>query len=201
MSLSSAVVDALLANGVTVEQLAAAVKADIAEREAQASAKLEKKRAGNRERQQRKRVRDGNAQSRNVTRDARDTPPNDKDILTPREASEAEASLPHPRPWVLPVGVSLQVWTDFLSNRKRKRLGNTPTAWKSFQDDLRRVSAQTGIPPPKLIEMCAAKGWGAIYDPRDNRDEQRSMGRHQPADGLSATTRAARDVFGLTASH
>jgi hypothetical protein len=68
--------------------------------------------------------------------------------------------------------VSLQVWTDFLGNRKRKRLGNTPTAWKAFNDDLQRVAAQTGIPPPKLIEMCAAKGWGAIYDPRSQRDER-----------------------------
>lgn len=77
-----------------------------------------------------------------------------------------------PRPWALPVGVSLQVWTDLLSNRKRKRLGNTPTAWKQFQDDLARISVQTGIPPPKLIELCTAKGWGAIYDPRDERHER-----------------------------
>jgi hypothetical protein len=125
------------------------------------------------------------------------TPPNERDILTPPEVSEAEASSPQPRPWALPVGVSLQVWNDFLSNRKRKRLGNTETAWKSFGDDLRRVSSQTGIPPPKLIEMCAAKGWGAIYDPRNDNDRRtNSMGRNQPADGLSSTARAAIAVFG-----
>jgi hypothetical protein len=125
------------------------------------------------------------------------TPPNERDNLTPREVSEAEASSPSPRAWALPVGVSLQVWNDFLSNRKRKRLGNTETAWKSFGDDLRRVSSQTGIPPPKLIEMCAAKGWGAIYDPRtdDGRRTDR-MGRNQPPDGLSSTARAGIAVFG-----
>jgi hypothetical protein len=103
------------------------------------------------------------------------TPPNDKDILTPlAEVSEPNGSSPQPRAWALPVGVSLQVWTDFLTNRKRKRQPNTDTAWKSFNDDLRRVSAQTGIPPPKLIEQCVAKGWGAIYDPRNSRDERPS---------------------------
>jgi hypothetical protein len=101
------------------------------------------------------------------------TPPNDIDILTPlAEVSEPNGSSPQPRPWALPVGVSLQVWNDLLSNRKRKRLGNTPTAWKAFNDDLARVSLQTGIPPPQLIEQCTAKGWGAIYDPRDNRNER-----------------------------
>ena len=125
------------------------------------------------------------------------TPPNDIDILTPHEVSEAEAS--SPQPWALPVGVSLQVWTDLKANRKRKRLPNTPTAWKAFCDDLSRVSLQTGIPPPKLIELCAAKGWGAIYDPRAENDRRtNSMGRNQSADGLSPTTRAALSVFGST---
>lgn len=106
---------------------------------------------------------------RDVTRD----PPNDRDILTP-EVSDAIASSPQLRPWALPVGVSLQVWSDFLANRKRKRLGTSDTAWKAFNDDLSRVSSQTGIPPPKLIEQCTAKGWGAIYDPRDQRNDRQS---------------------------
>jgi hypothetical protein len=89
---------------------------------------------------------------------------------TKTEVSEPKGS--SPRAWALPVGVSLQVWTDLLANRKRKRLSNTPTAWKAFNDDLARVSNQTGIPPPRLIELCTAKGWGAIYDPRDQRHER-----------------------------
>ena len=87
-----------------------------------------------------------------------------------KSSSEPKGS--SPRAWSLPAGVSLQVWTDFLSNRKRKRLGSTPTAWKHFQEDLARVSRLTGIPPPQLIEQCTAKGWGAIYDPRDTRNER-----------------------------
>jgi len=77
-----------------------------------------------------------------------------------------------PRPWVCPVGVESQVWKDLLDNRKRRRLGTSATAWKKFQADLVTVSAQTGIPPPQLIERCTAKGWGAIYDPRDQRNER-----------------------------
>jgi uncharacterized protein YdaU (DUF1376 family) len=80
--------------------------------------------------------------------------------------------VPSLRPWALPLGVNPQVWADLLTNRKRKRLPNTETAWKAFQEDLARVSVQTGIPPPKLIEQCTAKGWGAIYDPRDQRNER-----------------------------
>jgi hypothetical protein len=89
--------------------------------------------------------------------------------------SEAKASSP-PRAWALPAGVSLQVWTDFLSNRTRKRAGNTPTTWKRFQDDLARISAQTGIPPPQLIEHAAGAGWAGIYDPneRNQRNERPS---------------------------
>lgn len=182
MSLSSAVLDALIASGCTREQLAAAMRADIAEREAAEQAKLEAKREGNRNRQKRKRDNDRNAKSRvtGVTeRDTRDAPPcgSPKDIyqtpsLPPAQVSEPNGSSPEPRPWALPAGVSLRVWEDFKSNRKRKKLGNTDTAWKAFSDDLKRVSAQTGIPPPKLIEQCTAKGWGAIYDPRDQRNER-----------------------------
>jgi hypothetical protein len=115
-----------------------------------------------------------------------------------RTVSSSEAKASSPRAWALPVGVSLQVWGDFKRNRQRKRLPNTDTAWKAFNDDLTRVSAQTGIPPPKLIEMCTAKGWGGIYDPRGQDDGRRSntLGRHQSPDGLSPTTRAALDVFG-----
>lgn len=95
-----------------------------------------------------------------------------KPLREPSVSSEPNGS--SPRAWALPAGVSLQVWSDFLSNRRRKRLANTPTAWKAFLDDLARISAETGIPPPQLIEQCTAKGWGAIYDPRDQRHDRPS---------------------------
>jgi hypothetical protein len=96
----------------------------------------------------------------------------DEPLREPSLSSEAKAS--SPRAWALPAGVSLQVWQDFLTNRKRKRLPNTDTSWKTFCDDLARVALQTGIPPPKLIEICTGKGWGSINDPRNERDERSS---------------------------
>jgi hypothetical protein len=99
------------------------------------------------------------------------------DVTLPETETETETEVSEPkgsspRPWALPIGVSLQVWQDLKTIRKRKRLPNTDTAWKQFCDDLARVSLQTGIPPPELIRRCVAKGWGAIYDPRENRNER-----------------------------
>lgn len=128
-----------------------------------------------------KRYRDN---KRGVTRDVT-PPPNERDNLTPAEGSEAKASSPQPRAWSLPAGVSLQVWTDFKKNRERKRLPNTETAWKTFNDDLTRVSAQTGIPPPKLIEKCAAKGWASINDPTDERKPRNERSSNPLQDAVS----------------
>jgi hypothetical protein len=118
--------------------------------------------------------------------------------LPPAEVSEPVGSSPQPRPWALPVGVSLQVWSDFLGNRKRKRLGNTDTAWKGFCDDLNRVASQTGIPPPRLIEHAAKKGWGSINAPDEDQVHGRTnrMAGHQSTDGLSATGRALAAFVG-----
>jgi len=74
MSLSEAVIDALVATGVTVEQLAAAMKASLAEQ----GEKAAEKRAKDAERQ--RKSRSNRAQSRNVTvtpRDTTDAPPNE----------------------------------------------------------------------------------------------------------------------------
>lgn len=80
MTLSAAIIDALMQSGATREQIAAAIKADIAERAGVEEARREARRKGNRERQQKKRA--GHAQSRTVTHVTRDAPPNES-ILTP----------------------------------------------------------------------------------------------------------------------
>ena len=163
MSLNAATIEVLLAKGLTGDDLlevarAMECKPDPTNAQRQARHRVKKKAASN-----------------GVTVTPV-TPPDcsPKDTQTPSfppvEVSEAEASSPQPRPWALPIGVSLQIWTDFLGNRKRKRLGNTPTAWKAFQDDLARVASQTGIPPPELIEHAAAKGWGSINDPQTSQN-------------------------------
>jgi hypothetical protein len=193
----------LAAAGLTAEQLALVMELSAtvaAEARPAIDKAAENKRAYDRE------YRRANRKNRTTsyeTNDRNDPPSGSpKDInqtpsSPPVDVSEAEASSHQPRPWALPVGVSLQVWTDLMTNRRKKRLPNTPTAWKKFQTDLAEMSAQTGIPPPKLIELCTAKGWGAIYDPRGEDDRRtNTLGRHQPADGLSSTARAALQVFG-----
>jgi len=85
-----------------------------------------------------------------------------------------------PKPWKKPDGVEQQVWDDLLSNRKRKHCGNTPTAWKRFNDDLTRISDKTGIPPPRLIENAAACGWAAIYEPREDNFNGRDTDAPSP---------------------
>jgi hypothetical protein len=60
-----------------------------------------------------------------------------------------------------------ELWADFLKNRKAKRLPNTASAHRKLQTDLAAMAAQTGWPPGQVFAACVAKGWGAIYDPRD----------------------------------
>lgn len=192
MNFNSAALQLMLDKGLTLADVVEIASAN--ERRADPTATERKRRQRAKDKVERDMSR------RDVTRD---TPPvgSPKDInqtpsLPPAQVSEPSGSEPSPRPWALPVGVSFQVWSDFLGNRKRKRLGNTATAWKAFNDDLNRISAQTGIPPPKLIEQCTAKGWGAIYDPRESDGRSNTLGRNQPSDGLSSTARAAIAVFG-----
>lgn len=55
-----------------------------------------------------------------------------------------------------------QVWSDFLANRRRKKLANTPTAHKAFLDDIARL-ADDAWPPGRLLSVATGKGHGAIY--------------------------------------
>lgn len=59
-------------------------------------------------------------------------------------------------------------WRDFLKNRKAKRLPNTATAHAKLVADLETWATRTGWPPGEVFAACVAKGWGAIYDPRDD---------------------------------
>lgn len=65
-----------------------------------------------------------------------------------------------------PVPVDAQVWQDFRTNRTRKRLPETATAYKRLVDDLARVAAATGMEQPEILTECTALGWGGIYNPK-----------------------------------
>lgn len=75
-----------------------------------------------------------------------------------------------PRPdWADPA-----VWSDFLENRKRKRLTNTATAHKGFLEDIAR-NTEPQWPPGRLLEEATRRGHGAIYPSiKGNSHEQRS---------------------------
>jgi len=98
------------------------------------------------------------------------------------EARPTKSSFPKPE------GVQADHWRDFLANRKRKALSNTPTAHKRLMDDLARLSDDEW-PPGRLIEHAAAHGWAGIYDPRvkdrsNGSDRKGSSKRTGPVDGF-----------------
>jgi len=157
VSLSPAVIDALVAAGATVEQLAAAVKADMAE----AEQRKVQKRAKDAARQRKSRA------SRNVTVtacDNADAPPNDIYSNPPELSSDAShpprvaRATAFPRPDWADEGV----WRDFLANRKRKGLTNTPTAHRKLLADIDAI-ADAEWPPGRILEAATGRGWGAIY--------------------------------------
>ncbi|WP_196300300.1 hypothetical protein, partial [Streptococcus pneumoniae] len=77
----------------------------------------------------------------------------------------------------------------FLANRKAKRLPNTETAYRV---GLRKLAELTNDewPPGRLMQAIAEKGWGGIYDPRDEQEFQNGHARqsnpqYQPSAALA----------------
>lgn len=184
MSLSPAIIDAMLAAGCTAEQLAAVVKADMADRESQTAAKRQK----DAERQRKHRER--NAVSRDVTVTDRDSVTEPALSRPPNENNSNPPTHTHPdnntrarRGTDFPMldCTDPATWADFLKNRKAKRLPNTASAHRKLETDLADISARTGWPPGQVFAACVAKGWGAIYDPRDKTDGKQHSQSTRPA--------------------
>ncbi|GAA0729944.1 hypothetical protein [Sphingomonas japonica] len=111
-----------------------------------------------------------------------------EDTLPSGSVAHARKADPFPRPdWADP-----QVWSDFLANRRKKRLTNTPTAHKGFLADIARNTDECW-PPGRLLEVATRKGHGAIYpsikDGDNGRQQHHSNGRS--ASGYGATVDAA----------
>lgn len=191
MSLTAAMIDAMVASGCTPEQIAAVVKADMAEREL----RLASKRAGDAQRQRRHRM------SRNVTVTECDIeddpslsrPPNENNSNPPTHThpdvtTRARKADPFPRPdWC-----SEQIWNDLKANRKAKRLPNTASAHAKLLRDLEAMS-DDDWPPGRLLEAIVARGWAAAYDPRENRnDRPPNFSRTAKPDPLLAMRAIAR---------
>jgi hypothetical protein len=98
----------------------------------------------------------------------------------------------------MPDGCAPEHWRDFLANRKRKNLPNTPTAHKRLMADIARLTDEEW-PPGRLIEHAAARGWAAIYDPRqENRNERAN--RHHDA-GRGSVNPLVRAGLAFEAQH
>lgn len=204
------VIDAMIAAGASAEVIAAAWKADLAEQEQRMAERREK----DADRQRRHRA------SRDVTVTERDEalppPPPDKSPpdpqkLTPTPAhSGTQTRARKAGPFPCPEGVDPEHWADLMANRKTKRLTNTPTAYRSMMADIAKF-ADDEWPPGRIVEFAAARGWGAIFDPRNREQsngkqrQSNGMGRDQSGDGIGPTARAAMrafpDVFGPDASN
>lgn len=91
--------------------------------------------------------------------------------------------------FVRPEWADPDIWSDLLRNRKAKRTPNTPTAYKRFLADITAM-VDDEWPPGKLLEAIVARGWAAAYDPRGNRNGNRSTNdRRNPAGGYEPDRR------------
>lgn len=133
------------------------------------------------------RYRERNKASQSVTSDAIVTSPlSPAPLLSP----QTPQTTPHPhtpvsitprareaKPFdVCPEGVETDHWRDFLANRKAKRLPNTETAYRGVLRKLGEL-VNDEWPPGRLIQAIAEKGWGGIYDPRDEQEFQNGHAR------------------------
>jgi hypothetical protein len=138
MSLSAAVIDALVATGATVEQLAAAMKADLAE----AEQRLAEKRAKDAARQRKSRL------SRAVTVtpcDTTDAPPNDI-YSNPPPPSETKVSSGGKRcrakpTFELPKIIPTELWEAFEQTRRVKKKPLTDFGRKQLVGKLESIAA------------------------------------------------------------
>lgn len=159
--IDAAILRALQAAGATTDMIIAAIEADgLIEAE-----RRERKRAGNRERQRRFKA----AHAVNNADNA--LPPPNEYISNPPSSSQTKVCSDEVAParksksFPCPEGVDPQHWQDFLANRKTKRLTNNPTAYRLQLKQLAAL-ADDEWPPGRIVEFAAARGWGAIHDPR-----------------------------------
>lgn len=130
-----------------------------------------------------------------------------KPSFNPPLGSEAKASSPNPRAkkndYPAPHGVAEQIWRDFLASPKRRKAGMSATAYAGIISNLDQL-AEHGFPPGPMMALAVERGWTTVKLEWVQNDESyrrsNTVGRNQPSDGLSPTTRAADFVFGAAIS-
>lgn len=157
--------------------------------------------------------RDRKAKSRDITgqhvtsRDAADTPaPSPPSPSFPQTPNKPLPPHPHPDceiprtrkadPFPMPDWADAQAWKDFLANRAKKRLPNTPSAHKRFLSDIARLTDEEW-PPGRLLQHAAERGWCGIYDPRDEEQRNGRRNGRRSADDDSPHGPSTRAAIGF----
>jgi hypothetical protein len=112
-----------------------------------------------------------------------------KELVTSEaKASSAKRAKVSADDFPMPEWADAQVWSDFLLNRKRKKLPSSATAHKGFLEDIARIATDEW-PPGRLLRHAAAKGWGGIYEPDEMKNGH--LGRNNgPAPAPRAGTQS-----------
>lgn len=192
--------------GAPIDAIIVAVEALEAEHARVAAAK---DRVAQRKRDQRARERDmavtvtGQSQDMDVTpplsSPSPSFPPNPQTNPTPAYPRENNPRARKAEDFPKPEWADPQVWSDFMLNRKRKRMTNSATAYRGFLRDIAK-HATADWPPGRLLEHAAAKGWASI-NPPENQDMNHAndrngghRGYHQREPRVDGFTAALRRV-------
>lgn len=191
MSLIATAVKHMMDAGMSSDAILAAI--------ADMESKITPSRSKGAERQARYRERNKASQSvtsdDNVTTTPALSPPNENNLTPPIPTPEYIPPARKGTDFPMLDCADAALWRDFLKNRKAKNLSNTATAHKRLVNDLAAMAARTGWPPGEVFAACVAKGWGAIYDPRDKnngndrRNSNNSGGNAKPVNGFAAALR------------
>ena len=187
--------------GAPIEAIIMACEAVEAEQVKQAD---ERAKAAERKRRQRDRDRDMTVTVTGQSQDIAEStpalsPPNENNLTPPIPTPEYIPPARKGTDFPMLDCADAALWRDFLKNRKAKNLSNTATAHKRLVNDLAAMAARTGWPPGEVFAACVAKGWGAIYDPRDKnngndgRNSNNSGGNAKPVNGFAAALRHVAD--------
>ena len=188
MSLPSAVIDALIASGCTVEQLGAAMKAANEASEA----RREAKRANNAERQARYRARHADVTQGNALRDVTNgdsvtqpplsRPPNENISNPPTHTPPDNTSGARGDDFPCPESVDPTDWLALKANRKAKRAPLTTGAHRQIVKKLDGW-ARDGWPPGPIVAAAAERGWTTVFETDEMKAGQN--GRSQTTHGFA----------------
>ena len=168
MSLTPAMLDAMVSAGCTSEQIAAVVKASLCEQDA----RRENKRANNAERQRRYRERHSNADNAledvtvcdSVTSPPLSLPPNENNSNPPTHTppditTRARGADSFP----CPPRVDQIDWSALKANRKAKRAALTEGAHRQIVKKLDAWERE-GWPPGPIVAFAAERGWTSVFE-------------------------------------